>query len=60
MQARPRILSYLQQDAGASCKLEDAKKQLFELTAWIDQLEKVIKTQAAAKAARPAAKAPQT
>lgn len=56
VQARPRILAYLQQDSAAPCKLEDAKRQLFELISWIDQLEKVIKTQAASKNARPMAK----
>jgi FliI/YscN family ATPase len=51
VQAQPKILSYLQQDAGAPCKLEDAKKQLMDLVNWIDQMEKVIKAQAASKAA---------
>jgi flagellum-specific ATP synthase len=53
VQARPRILGYLQQDAQAACTLEQARKQLFDLVAWIDQLEKVIKTQAAKPQARP-------
>ena len=50
VQARPRILTYLQQDSAAPCKIEDAKKQLFELVTWIDQIEKVLRTQAAGKA----------
>ncbi|HEY2586506.1 MAG TPA: FliI/YscN family ATPase [Tepidisphaeraceae bacterium] len=55
VQSRPRILSFLQQDSNAPCKLEDAKKQLADLMMWIDQLEKVIKAQAAQKTiARPA------
>jgi flagellum-specific ATP synthase len=51
VQSRPRILAYLQQDSGAPCKLEDAKKQLSDLVSWIEQLEKVIKAQAANKPA---------
>lgn len=50
VQARPRILSYLQQDANAPCRLEDARKQLIDLVTIIDQLEKVIKAQSAQKA----------
>ena len=57
VQARPRILAYLQQESAAACSLPDAKKQLSELNVWIDQMEKVIKAQAANKAAaRPAAR----
>jgi flagellum-specific ATP synthase len=55
VQSHARILGFLQQDANVPCKLEDAKKQLSDLVAWIDQMEKVIKAQAAQKtAARPA------
>jgi len=39
-----------------SVTLEQAKKQLFELDAWIDQAEKVIRAQAGAQA-KPAARA---
>jgi len=57
VQSRSRILSFLQQDSAAPCKFEDAKKQLADLTLWIDQMEKVIRGQAANKAsARPVAK----
>ena len=49
VQSRPRILAYLQQDSGTPCKLEDAKKQLADLVLWIEQLEKVIRAQAANK-----------
>jgi FliI/YscN family ATPase len=50
VQARPKILSYLQQEATAPCTLADAKKQLFDLVTWIDQIDKVLRTQATAKA----------
>jgi hypothetical protein len=57
VQARPRILAYLQQDAATPSTLDDAKKQLAELVNWIDQMEKVLRAQAANKAAsRPAQK----
>ena len=45
VEARPRILQYLQQGSNAPCTLEQSKKQLFELVAWIDQLEKTLKAQ---------------
>jgi FliI/YscN family ATPase len=54
VQARPKILAYLQQESNVACKLDESKKQLFELINWIEQLEKVIRTQAAAKTVRPA------
>jgi flagellum-specific ATP synthase len=55
VQARPRIQSYLRQEAGAPCLLEDSKKQLFELAGWIDQMEKVLRAQSVQKIApRPA------
>jgi flagellum-specific ATP synthase len=59
VQARPQILSYLQQEATASCTLADAKKQLLELVNWIDQIEKVLRTQAANKARPQQKPAPQ-
>ena len=40
VQARPRIAAYLQQGPVEACTLAEAKKQLMELLAWIDQLEK--------------------
>lgn len=51
VQSRPRILAFLQQDSAAPCKLEDTKKQLSDLMIWIEQMEKVIRAQAANKAA---------
>ncbi|HXE53037.1 MAG TPA: FliI/YscN family ATPase [Tepidisphaeraceae bacterium] len=56
VQARPRINSFLQQDAATACTLAESKKQLFELTNWIDQLEKALKAQAANRQAKPPAK----
>ena len=52
VQARPRILQYLQQDSRTPSPLEQTRKQLFELMTWIEQLEKVIKAQAAKGNAR--------
>jgi flagellum-specific ATP synthase len=43
VEARPKILQYLQQAPGAPSTLEQAKRQLFELVAWIDQLERTLK-----------------
>ncbi|HEY8749934.1 MAG TPA: FliI/YscN family ATPase [Tepidisphaeraceae bacterium] len=57
VQARPRINSYLQQGIVEACNLADAKKQLAELIMWIDQIDKVLRTQAAKGTARPPAKA---
>jgi flagellum-specific ATP synthase len=45
VQARPKILQYLQQDSKATSNLEQARKQLIELGAWIEQMEKTIKAQ---------------
>jgi FliI/YscN family ATPase len=56
VQARPKIVQYLQQEASSPSTLEQAKKQLIELANWVDQLEKAIKAQAA----RPAGRAPAT
>jgi FliI/YscN family ATPase len=59
VQARPRILKFLQQDAKAPTKLEESTRQLAELTAWIEQLEKSLAAAAANNKktpARPAAK----
>jgi flagellum-specific ATP synthase len=42
VQARPRIVQYLQQEAQAACTLEQAQRELAELCAWIEQLEKLI------------------
>ena len=42
VQARPRIIQFLRQEAAEACTLESAKKQLAELSAWLDQAEKVV------------------
>ncbi len=52
VQARPKILQYLQQDSQTPCTFEQSRKQLFDLVAWIEQLEKVIKVQASKAAPR--------
>lgn len=49
VQSRAKVLAYLQQDAAVPSTFEQSKKQLADLVAWIDQAEKVIKAQAAAK-----------
>ena len=51
VQARPRILEYLQQDNAAPSAFEQSKKKLAELMVWIDAAEKVLKAQQIAKAA---------
>jgi FliI/YscN family ATPase len=56
VQARPRILKFLQQEATAPMRLEQSTKQLAELSAWIEQLEKTLAAAAQRPAARPAAK----
>ena len=42
-EARPRIVEYLRQESTSPLSLEAAKKQLTELVAWIDQVEKILK-----------------
>lgn len=61
VQARPKIIDYLRQDTTAPSNLQDARRQAIDLANWLDQMEKVIKAQAAkgakpSAAARPAAK----
>ena len=56
VQSRPKILQYLQQAPDEPCTLEMARKQLMDLTSWIDQMERALKAHAA-KSARPAQKA---
>jgi FliI/YscN family ATPase len=46
VQARPRIVQFLQQDAAAPMALEQSVRQLAELVAWIEQLEKSLRAQA--------------
>jgi FliI/YscN family ATPase len=57
VQARSRILQYLQQEPNAPCGLEQSRNQLLELAGWIEQLEKSLKAQAARPAPRAAPKA---
>jgi FliI/YscN family ATPase len=52
--ARPRIVQFLQQDSKSPSNVEQARKQLNELLAWIDQAEKTIKAQSAKPAQRSA------
>jgi FliI/YscN family ATPase len=53
VQSRQRVMQFLQQDSKSPMKLEESLKQLGELTAFIDQVEKAIRAQAAK--AKPAA-----
>ena len=53
VQARPRIVQFLQQEPGMAFTLEQSKKQLAELMMWIEQLERALKAQAS----KPPAKA---
>jgi flagellum-specific ATP synthase len=46
VQARPRILQFLQQSPREPTDLEGAKKQLVELVTYIEQLDKALKAQA--------------
>ena len=43
VQARPRIISFLRQDAEQAIPLEQTHRQLAELTSWIDQTERRLK-----------------
>jgi FliI/YscN family ATPase len=58
VQARPKILDYLRQDAGSPATLEQSRKQAIDLAAWIDQLEKALRAQAAQLSRQPARPAP--
>jgi flagellar biosynthesis/type III secretory pathway ATPase len=51
VQARPRIVQFLQQEPTAPSTLEQSKKQVAELAAWVEQADKVIRTQAGKKQA---------
>ncbi|HEV2294366.1 MAG TPA: FliI/YscN family ATPase [Tepidisphaeraceae bacterium] len=59
VQARPRIVQFLQQEPSAPSTLDQAKKAVTELATWVEQMDKLIRTQTAAKgsprAAAPAA-----
>jgi flagellum-specific ATP synthase len=57
VQARPRIIDFLRQEAGAHSTFDQSKKKLVELMTWIETAEKVLRVQSAAKTAgRPAGK----
>jgi FliI/YscN family ATPase len=49
VQARPKIIQFLRQEAGAPSTLEQSKKNAIDLTAWMDQMEKLLRTQSANK-----------
>jgi FliI/YscN family ATPase len=46
VQSRPKIVQFLQQDLASPLNMEQSAKQLAELSAWIDQLEKALRAQA--------------
>ncbi|HWE03152.1 MAG TPA: FliI/YscN family ATPase [Tepidisphaeraceae bacterium] len=50
VQMRPQIQQYLQQDSRAPVTMEQARKQLLDLTAVVDHFEKLLKAQVQAKA----------
>ena len=54
VQVRPKILQFLQQDAGSPQTMEQSCKQMEDLTNWIDQLERVIRAQAQKGVPKPA------
>ena len=47
VQSRPKILNYLQQAPEDSSTLAQSRKQLMDLAAWIEQMDRVLKAQAA-------------
>src|SRR5205085_1407879 len=57
VQARPKIIQFLLQEPTAICTLEQSRKQLSDLVGWIEQMDKIIKGQAAKNAPRLAATA---
>jgi FliI/YscN family ATPase len=57
VQARPRIVPFLQQSKDVKSDVGLARKELLELVAWIDQLERSLKSAGAKSAARGAAPA---
>ncbi|MCY2955392.1 MAG: FliI/YscN family ATPase [Planctomycetota bacterium] len=56
VQSRPRIMQFLQQKPTNPATLEQSKKQLMELVAWIEQMDKSLRAQAAKSAGRVAAR----
>ncbi|MDP9173015.1 MAG: FliI/YscN family ATPase [Planctomycetota bacterium] len=57
VQVHAKILQFLQQESGSPVTLEQSRKQLEDLSNWIDQIEKVIRAQAQKGAVRPAGNA---
>jgi len=56
VQSRPRIMQFLQQEPTNPATLEQSKKQLMELVAWIEQMDKSLRAQAAKSAGRVSAR----
>jgi len=54
VQARPRIVQFLQQEPGAPATLEQARKQVLELAAWVEQTDTLIRAGMVKPAARAA------
>lgn len=52
IEARPRIVQFLRQESMSPVALQDAHKQLADLYNWIDQMEKLLKANAAKRAAK--------
>ena len=44
VQARPKIQEFLRQESGSPTNHEQSRKQLGDLFAWIEQMEKVLRT----------------
>jgi flagellum-specific ATP synthase len=55
VQSRPRIMQFLQQEPTNPATLEQSKKQLLDLAAWIEQLDKALRAAAARSPGRAAA-----
>jgi FliI/YscN family ATPase len=55
VQSRQKILQFLQQDSASPATMEQSVRQLAELSAWIDQLEKALRGQAQKSRSAPAA-----
>jgi len=55
VQARPRIMQFLQQEPTNPSTLEQSRKQLLDLAGWIEQLDKALRAQAAKAPGRSAA-----
>jgi flagellum-specific ATP synthase len=45
VQARPKIVEFLRQESGTPSSFEQSRRQLAELAGWIEQMEKVLRTQ---------------